>query len=470
MADIEFVNPSTGAALGTYAFGTVAVGTASAAYAIRVRYKWGQTGSGLNSNALVLQYSTDGGVTWESDLALFTLAVTAIQNTSSDALFLGTTLSARRTNRLVLPPLRAGCAYDLALVFSHPLVTGAATTTYTWRLGLEYNQSYQPAGLVPDAPYGVLSGLGCPDVSEWITAPTLTNDTDKVTLGNCAYVHEGVRLEIAGGDVALSQDDGSSVTLSATEEYVAVLSVGAAGAVTVTKGDLDTAGTAGAPAYPVGELPLAVVRVPYGGVIVTSTLVAVSGRCAVSDAGGLDVTIQPGRVSVPGYLVTPATVQTLTLADDSTSTVSLSEAGVANVDGDGAPLATVVCASGDISSVTDVRRLLGLTELHLRQRGTETAATAADAVYVPYAWTVDSGEVRVRAASTGATGSTDVNVELDGTTFGSGSIAAQGTSDALAFVALSGAAGWITLDVATITSGGTQAVDVEVVLWIARTA
>ena len=37
--------------------------------------------------------------------------------------------------------------------------------------------------------------------------------------------------------MALSQDDGSSVTLSATEEYVAVLSTGSAVTVTVTKPD-----------------------------------------------------------------------------------------------------------------------------------------------------------------------------------------------------------------------------------------
>ncbi len=468
MADLELVNPSTGAALGSYAFGTVAVGVESAAYAVRLRYKWGQSGSGLQSNALVMEYSTDGGVTWLSTIAMFRIAVTAVQNVPLDPLFLGTTLSARRTNRLELPALRAGCAYDLSITFLHPLVTGAATTAYSWRLGVAYNDSYRAVGLVPDAPVGVLSGLGCPDVSEWITAPTLTNDTDKVTLGDCAYVHEGLRYGIAGGDVALSQDDGDSATLSATEEYVAVLSVGSAGTVTTTKGSLATAGTAVAPAIPSGELPLATVRVPYGGVIVTSTLHAVSGRCAVSDAGGLNVTIQPGRVSVPGYLVTPTTVQTIAVTDDATSTVSMSEAGVANITGDGAPLATVIAAGADISSITDARHLLGLELVRLKQSGNETAGTAVDRFYVPYPWAVDSGAVLVRTASTGASGSTDVNVELAGTTFGSGSIAAQGTSAALTFTSFSGAAGWITLDVATITTGGSRAVDVEVYLWMAR--
>jgi hypothetical protein len=59
-------------------------------------------------------------------------------------------------------------------------------------------------------------------------------------------------------------------------------------------------------------------------------------------------------------------------------------------------------------------------------------------------------------------------VELDGTTFGSGSIAAQGSAAALTFATFSGAAGWLTLDVAAVTSGGTRAADLEVILWIAR--
>ncbi len=468
MSDLEFVDPGTGAALGTHAFGTVPIGTASAAWALRLRYKWGLSGSGLNANALVLEYSTDGGVTWASDLAMFTLAVTAVVNTPGDTLFLGTVQPARRTNRLVLPALRAGCAYDLSLVFSHPLVTGAMTTAYSWQLGVSCNEAYQPAGLVPDAPVGVLSGLGCAAVSEWITAPTLANGTGKVTLGACAYVHQGIRREIAGGDVALDQNDWSAAALAATEEYVAVLSVGSAGTVTTTKGDKATAGTALTPTYPAGELPIAVVRVPFGGVIVTSTLVAVSGRCLVADTTGLVVSVQPGRVQVPGYLVTPATVQTLTLANGATSRVYMSEAGVANDDGDGALLAEVVTSAGDITSVTDLRRLLGLTEVHLRQVGNETAATAADRFYLPWGWTIDSGEVRVRTASTGATGSTTVNVQLAGSTVFSGSIAAQGTSGALTFTATTGAAGWLTLDVAAVTSGGTRAVDTEVVLWLAR--
>ncbi len=467
MADLEFVNPSTGAALGSYAFGTVAVGVESAAYAVRLRYKWGQSGSGLQSNALVLEYSTDGGVTWLSTIAMFRIAVTAVQNVPLDPLFLGATLSARRTNRLDLPPLRAGCAYDLAITFLHPLVTGAATTAYSWRLGVAYNDNYRSVGLIPDAPLGVLSGIGCPDVSEWITAPTLANGTDKTTMGATDYVHEGIRCALAGGDVTHSQDDSASHTLIATEEYVAIQSVGASGR-TVTKGVAATAGTAVAPAIPAGEMPEATVRVPYGGVIVTSTLHAVSGRCAVSDAGGLNVYVQPGRVSVPGYLVTPPVAQTLTLEDDATPIVYMSEAGVANVAGDGAPLAEVITAGGDITSLTDVRRLLGLELVRLRQAGNETAGTAVDRFYVPYPWAVDSGAVLVRTASTGASGATDVNVELAGTTFGTGSIAAQGTSAVLAFTALSGAAGWITLDVAAITTGGSRAVDVEVYLWIAR--
>jgi hypothetical protein len=464
MSDFEFVDPTTGAALGTHAFGTVAAGTASTAKAVRLRYKYGQTGSGAPSNALVMRVSENGGSTWRDAVTEFTLAVTAVS--APDVLYTERVRSLGRGTRWPLAPFRAGCYADLTLTFTPDKRTGAASTPLSWELGIDESVSI-PAAFVPGAPAGVLSGIGDESHSEWITAPTLANGTAEVTLGDCAYVLAGVRDEIAGGDVALSQDDGDSTALGSGEEYVAVLSADGAGAVTVTKGSLATAGTATAPACPAGELPIAVVRVPYGGVIATSALVAVSGRCAVADAGGLDVTVQPGRVSVPGWLATPRTVQTLTLPDNAITTVRMGATGAASLT-DGAPLAEVVTAAGDIVSVTDARRLLGLTEIRLRRAGDETAGTAVDSVYLPYPWAVDSGEVRVRTASTGATGSTDVAVELAGATFGSGSVAAQGSAAALTFTTFSGAAGWLTLDVAAVTSGGTRAADLEIVLWIAR--
>lgn len=463
MSDFELVDPATGLALGAHAFGTVAAGTASTPKALRLRYKHGQTGSGAPSNALVMRVSENGGSTWRYAVTEFTLAITAVS--APDPLFTERARSLGRGTRWALAPFRAGCYADLTLTFTPDKRTGAASTPLSWELGIDESVS-RPVAEVPGAPAGVLSGIGDESHSEWITAPTLANGTAEVTLGDCAYVHDGIRHELAGGAVALSQDDGSAVTLSATEEYVAVLSAGASG-ITTTKGDLATAGTATAPAFPAGELPIAVVRVPYGGEIATSTLVAVSGRCAVADAGGLDVTVQPGRVVAPGYLVTPPSVQTIEVADDATSIVYLSAEGVANLTA-GIPLASVVAAGTDIVSVTDLRRLLGLDLVRLRQAGDETAGTAVDSIYLPYAWAVDSGEVRVRTASTGATGSTDVDVELDGTTFGSGSIAAQGSAAALTFTSFAGAAGWLTLDVAAVTSGGTRAADLEVILWIAR--
>lgn len=59
-------------------------------------------------------------------------------------------------------------------------------------------------------------------------------------------------------------------------------------------------------------------------------------------------------------------------------------------------------------------------------------------------------------------------LELDGTPIATGSVAAQGSAAALTFTTFSGAAGWLTLDVAAVTSGGTRAADLEIVLWIAR--
>jgi hypothetical protein len=463
MSDFEFVDPTTGAAIGAHAFGAVAAGTSSTPKAVRLRYKHGQTGSGAAANALVMRVSENGGSTWRDAATEFTLAVTAVS--APDPLFTERVRSLGRGTRWRLAPFRAGCYADLTLTFTPDKRTGAASTPLSWELGIDESQSI-PAAYVPDAPAGVLSGIGREDVSEWIIAPTLANDTDKVTMGACEYVHAGVRYALAGGDVTLNQDDGDSAALASGEEYVAVLSQWG-GARYVTKGSKATAGTALTPAITAWDLPEATVRVPYGGVIVTSTLHALSGRCAVSDAGGLVVNVQPGRVSLPGWLAEPNAVQSITVPDDTTSTVRLGATGAPSLV-DGAALATVVTAAGDIVSITDARRLLGLTEVRLRQTGDETAGTAVDSVYLPYAWAVDSGEARVRTASTGATGSTDVAVELDGTTFGSGSIAAQGSAAALTFTTFSGAAGWLTLDVAAVTSGGTRAADLELVLWIAR--
>lgn len=466
MADLEFVDPGTGAALGTHAFGTVSAGSTSASWAARLRYKWGQTGSGLNSNALVLEVSTDGGATWRTDLLEFTLQVTAVVNTSGDPLFAGGLTSARRVTRLELPALRAGCAYDLAIVFAPTLRTGAATTAYSWRLGVAYNESWREIGIVPGAPSGIITGLGDRTYSEWVAAPSLANGTDKVTLGACRYVCAGIRYKIDPGDVALSQADGSSATLSSGEEYIAVLSVGSAGTVTVTKGDLDTAGDALQPAYPAGELPLAVVRVPYGGVIVTSTLLAVSGRCLVSDTTGLVVSVGPGNAVSPGMLACPQTLQSVTCVDDTTNTVYLSEYGVANLTS-GIPLATVITSGGDVSSVTDIRRLLRPEPIRLKLPGDETIADNIDRVYVPYAWTLDEMQILVMTPAAGATGNTTVDINAGGSGWTADPITA-GTAAVVSDPAppWNYGPGWISTDISGITTGGTRAADLEVLLWI----
>lgn len=469
MADLEFVDPSTGAALGAHAFGTVAAGTLSASWAARLRYKWGQSGSGLNQNALVLEVSTDGGATWRTDLNEFTIAVTAVQNVPLDPLFLGTTAAARRTTRLELPALRAGCAYDLAIVFSPTLHTGAATTAYSWRLGVAYNESFREISLIPGAPSGILTGLGDATAIEWVTAPTLTNGIDKVTLGVGTLVNHGVYMGTASGDVALDQNDGDSAALAAGQEYVAVGAVYTDGSIVVMKGSKAAAGAALQPAS-YTDVPVFVARVPYGGVIVTSTLLAVSGRCLVTDAGGLVVTVQPGRAVSPGMLAMPATVQTLTLADNTTSTVYLSPSGVANVTA-GIPLAEVTTASGDITVLTDIRRILRPEPLRLKMPGVEAVAANVDRAYVPYSWTCDRAAARVMTPAAGAGDYTDVEVLFDGGRLAwLGIVAGAAGVEATLVEIKNGAAGWITVSGANITTGGTPAADIEVLLWIVQTA
>lgn len=356
MADFEFVDPSTGAVLGTHAYGTVAAGTASAAWAARLRYKYGLSGSGLYQTALILEVSEDGGATYRTDITDFTIAVTATVNTPADPLFLGTVLSASRTNRLELAPLRAGCAYDLAIVFSPTLKTGTATSAYTWRLGVIYNESVQAISLNPDAPTGILSGLGDLSVSEWEIAPTLALGTDEVTLGASAGVVTGVAVSNAGGAAALNQTS-STGALASGQEYIALLSMDTFGDVITTKGAKASAGAAVQPAFPAGNLPIAVVRVPYGGVIATGTLVAVTGYCWVAAGTGLTVTVQPGRAVMPGLYLTPGVVQTLTVPNNTTTRVYLSGQAVANTVS-GVALADVTTSGGAVTGVSDARTML----------------------------------------------------------------------------------------------------------------
>ena len=470
MADLEFVDPSTGAALGAHAFGVIPAGTVSAAFAARLRYKWGQSGSGIPANALCLRLSEDGGATWRTDLRQFTVAITAVVNGPLDPLYTETVRNLGKGSRFRLAPLRAGCAVDFAITFTPDLRPGggASTTGYRWEAGLDFEQ-WEEIALIPGAPSGILTGLGDATAIEWVTAPTLTNGIDKVTLGVGTLVNHGVYMGTASGDVALDQNDGDSAALASGEEYVAVGAVYTDGTVIVIKGAKAAAGAALQPAS-YTDVPVFVARVPYGGVIVTSTLLAVSGRCLVTDAGGLVVTVQPGRAVSPGMLAMPATVQTLTLADNTTSTVYLSPSGVANVTA-GVPLATVVTSGGDITGVTDIRRILRPEPLRLPMPGDEAIATNVARVFIPYTWTCDRVAVRVMTAAAGATGTTWLTVKFSGGGDVANAYVAAGDVVSEPAIGLTnGPAGWITVDVGELTSGGTPAADFEVLLWIVQAA
>ena len=580
MAGWEFVDPLTGLALGPHAYGPVASGTASTPWPARLRYLHGESGSGRPANALVLEISEDLGLTWRPAVTEFTLAITAISNPPSDPLFLETVRSLGRGSRWQLAPFRAGCSIDLAVTVTPDKRTGAAEQPLRFRLGID-ETPYRAVAEVPDWPVGVLSGIGVPGVRETILAPTLTNGTDEVTLGAHQYVHDGIRHELAAGAVALSQDDGAGATLAAAQEYVAVLTVGSNGR-TVTKGAKATAGSAVAPALPAGEKPEATVRVPYGGVIVSSTLHAISGRCAVSLVSGLTVAVQPGRVSLPGWLAEPSAVQEITVPDgsvpatgsvtcvavanlidgetvtiagktyefdvagngvaggnvavdvsalttasevatalalaiydegdcglvwdgvsatielvrsiggaagneagsdtvadagfvytglsggaDGTVTVRLNDAAAASTT-EGAALAVATTGGGAILSLVDARRLLGLEPIRISIPGAETVANARAAIYIPHPWAVDTGDLECRVPSVGATGSTAIELELDGTPIATGSVAAQASSGVLTFTSFSGEPGWLTVDFTGGVTGGTPPADFEVILWIAR--
>lgn len=356
MADQVFVDPITGLTLGPYAFGVIPAGTASAEFEAEHRYRWGLTGAGHYQTAYVLYTSTDGGLTWATTSTEFTLQVIEPLNPGNDPLFLGQATAEIPTSRLDVAPLRSGCGNKIGIKFQPSLRTGAARETINWKLGVLFNESFQAISLNPDAPTGILSGLGDLSVSEWEIAPTLALGTDEVTLGASAGVVTGVAVSNGGAVVALNQTS-STGALASGQEYIALLSMDTFGDVITTKGAKASAGAAVQPAFPTGNLPIAVVRVPYGGVIATGTLVAVTGRCWVAAATGLTVTVQPGRAMMPGLYLTPGTVQTLTVPDDATTPVYLSEKAVANRTS-GILLANVTTSGGAVTDVSDMRTML----------------------------------------------------------------------------------------------------------------
>ena len=100
--------------------------------------------------------------------------------------------------------------------------------------------------------------------------------------------------------------------------------------------------------------------------------------------------------------------------------------------------------------------------------GNETSGTNVARARVARPFVIDRVDAAVRAPSTGATGSTTFDVNLGGATiFGTApTIAAQGSADDASYpIVTASLGGWLTLDVDAITSGGTRAVDVEVIVW-----
>ena len=88
---------------------------------------------------------------------------------------------------------------------------------------------------------------------------------------------------------------------------------------------------------------------------------------AVSDAGGITVDVNSGTYVVNGYVGTYAGVSGQSLTDDETNYIQFKDRALdINITGfedDAIPLATVICASADISSVTDNRPFITYTDI-----------------------------------------------------------------------------------------------------------
>ena len=207
-------------------------------------------------------------------------------------------------------------------------------------------------------------------------------------------------------------------------------------------------------------------------------MLCVDGRFRVKVDSGLDVIVGAGNALVRGSLIERSDEETVTVTDDATTSIYIDSTGNLSTSGGDLIVASVVASSGSVTSITDRRRYVepGLEVLRLRHRGTETTGTDKDGVAAGRDLNIDRVLFIIGTASAGATGSSTLDVNADGTTLFTGqggspeslpTIAAQSTSDYTAYPEVTDVyrGQYLTLDIDAITSGGTQAANLECLIY-----
>jgi hypothetical protein len=322
-----------------------------------------------------------------------------------------------------------GCAIYIELKMHPP--AHAVVETYRWALVGEASV-YSLPHPAPAADRGILHGIGDHGHSGIVSGCAVTASSpadDEVHSAAGFWVYAGRLYGKITTDHQLDQDDGDSATLGSGESYRAVLTLSDAG-VTVTKGSKGV--SPADPTPPAGEIVLDWVTVEYqaGGtsVIETADIDAATlyDRYLCVDGGGLVATIHPGQAIGGGTWRFRANTASVTVTDDDDTYLWLLASGLwdTSADEDDPPETTalgpywmVTAASGSISSITDLRTYAGETVvLHLKGDLPGSPGTIVDQLVEHERLFVEQLVYRLSDNGGGTSGSTDLDVELDGTT------------------------------------------------------
>ena len=399
--------------------------------------------------------------------------------------------------------LYGNCSRYISVRITVPL--DAAATSFNWRIRVTSNVVSVVTD--PNLPCGVLRGLNDWSMWEWVLAPqiTATGTPDDEVHGSFHSANWfGVfRQRCVADDITLNQNDVAAAALTTGQAYKALIYRDNAFSTSLLtlKGTKATAASAVIPTLPAGCLPVAVVHVAYGagGSVITSgniTQLAVDGWGRATAGSGLNVTIGAIGVQLPGTAVRITHTTTVALTASSTNRVWINSDGSFSVvtTSDDPPytglsggnaatmsewIATVTTDGSGVTAITDKRRFEDSqgrwVELQVAA-GNEATGTSVARKTIPYRHQIVDVKSAVRAASSGATGSTtcDINRAQAGTTAtiftnqGGATetrpaIAAQAyTATGTPEVTADGLPGdTYVLDVDAITASGTRAIDVS---------
>lgn len=398
-----YESDGTTAVTTTHAFGATAAGSTSTAWEPWIYYNKGTSGG--NATNVTLSVEALSGSDWlRSGLSVLDQHEIEVRikgyAATGDSTWVPAVTTLRQRMGTDLPfivgTIPGDCGVQLEIVHAPRLQSGTAATDVTVQFPTVYNEIRTTITPGPNevGGYGVLTGLGDPYHTEWVTAPLVTETgtpDDKANLSASWWVGAGTTYRAAATTVTLNQNDSAPAALTAGQAYYALLSQPiAGGAVVATKGTKATAGSQTVPTLPANSLPIALVTVDYGAggsVIQTADIsqIAQDGRLLVADAGGLDVTIRPGKAITRRALIERTLAEDLTVTDAATTTIYLAPDGTLSTTAGDFPLAAVTAAAGDITLIRDLRRYVqpGYAQENAWTTLTESTATSIATVAFP---------------------------------------------------------------------------------------